>query len=493
MAEYNNFSYTALTYALVQGDNVQNEVGVATMTLSPLPGYTLDANDLSLDPGFSDSRIDSVNFVQNGDDVDLEITFDSGFVMPVDNQDIALCINGEAIAVPMFVSGTITAQVTPNITGDGSETNTPYLETGVTGVEELIFSRSYEASSGYKLNTATITINNNVYPPNYRIDTTETVDSNNNLIGKDIDVYYTFPNNSVSNDDVRILMKSEQIYELDVEVFRWNVSGGNIPEGGAVRELSVVGIPGATFSVTRNDGSGAVPVCINEVIPATGVYYQTIVFDPVSVDTDHTFVISGDLSPALTNSLIKQQLMLINISVGGIGTDFTFSADVVKQVIPFTSFSENFMDFTISVNSSIAGTLSLTAQPTIDDIIPELVSVEAIASGSTDVDVFVFEVEDASDLEIGMRFNVQGNDLAPLPNTIVNIVGNDVTVANPVTITDGQVILFSSTNGNVLVLDSLEATLDANQVDITGRFNILNSGDKDTSFLIDADNFITQS
>lgn len=497
MITNNNYTYSALSFNILQGDNVSSEVGTATMTLSPVSGYSIDVNDFAFDANSSDPNIDSVTLTQNGSNIDVEITFDPGYVMPAANTELNVCITGAGVLNQKTISGVITSIVPNNISGDVSETNTPYSASGAEGDTVLLFSRTYTADSGYEISLADIKINQNVFPPNYSIDKQLTHDSENRLVAVTINVSYTFPNYSVSGDVVRITLKESLIYVVNELVSRWTIPSGVIPEQGDFRTLIVSGVPGATFSITRDDGSGAVALVTNEVLDATGQFSVVVPFDPVTADTTHTFIITGDLATGLNDTIIIQQRINIDLSIRSVGTDFSISADVIKEVTPLSTFTSNSLtntiDFSFVINPGGAGIMSLDRQPKLSDFTPSMDVEAATSDEDTDIDVTSFDVTDASNLTVGMKFNEQRNEFAPLSNAITAIAGNTLTVKDPVTLQEGDIILFSQTDGTYMDLQALSASLENNEITITGQFTINNSGNSDQTFTLNLDNFISQT
>lgn len=497
MVTNNNYTYSALSFNILQGENVSAEVGTATMTLTPLPGYSIDVNDFAFDANSSDPNIDTVSLTQNGDNIDVELTFNSGYTMPAANTELNVCITGAGVLNEKTISGVITSIVPPDISGDGSETNTPYSASGAEGQTVLLFSRTYTADSGYSIPLADIRINQNVFPPNYTIDKQLTHDVNGNLTALTVNVSYTFPSYSVSGDIVHIALKQDLIYTVNELVSRWVIPSGVIPEEGAFRTLIVSGIPGATFSITRNDGSGAVSVVTNETLGATGQYSLTVPFDPVTTNTTHTFIITGDLVSGLNDTIVINQRINIELSISTAGTDFVLPPDTVKEVTPLTTFpsdsSINIIDFSFNITPGSSGTLALDRQPALADFDPSTLPIEAISDEDTDIGVTSFDVVDATGLEVGMQFNEKRNEFAPLNNSITNIATNTLTVEDPVTLKEGDVILFSETDGTYLSLQNLSATIGGNAVTVTGRFTVDNSGNSNKTFTLNLDNFISQT
>lgn len=496
MATLNNYTYSSVSYQITEGDNVSGEIGTAVITLSPLPGYTLDVNDFSLGTSFSDPNVDSVVFAQNGDNIDITVTFVAGFVMPSDNYNVDLCIDGEAKETQVSISGVINATIGSNITGDSSETDTPYSASGLTGGATLLFSRTYSAASGYYILAEQILMNGESNPDNYSIVETPVYDLDNNLTGITYDVYYTFPSESYINYDFQIIVSAKEIFVADQVVNRWSfVNSSFILAEGGIRTLKVWGAPGATFSITQDDGSGAVTIVNNETLSASGQYSIDISFPYISTDTTYTFEISGDLLASLPTTKELNQYAFINIQFAADGTDFNLPSNELIIANPYTSYTSigpsNSIEFTWVITSSIAGTLSLDRQPDISDF-SNTAQATAVIDGSVTSST-TFDVIDASDLAIKMEFNESGVNQAPFDAEISSIVVNTITCNNAVTLNDGDEISFTLTKGNNVVPEILEASIDSNEVTINGKFYFNNFGSSATTFTLNLDNFISQS
>ena len=495
MATLNNYTYSSVSYQITEGDNVPGEIGTAIITLEPVIGYSIGANDFALGSSFSDPNVDSVVFTQDGDNVLITVTFIPSFVMPSDNYNVALCIDGQGVAIPITISGVINSTISSNITGDSSETDTPYSASGLEGETVSLFSRTYTAASGYFLAGETILINGEENPEGFTITETPTYDAENRLVSITYNVSYTFTDISYVNQDVQIVVTSKGIPVVLGEITRWKIYTTVIQVNGDVRLLKIYGGPGAVFSVTLDDGSGAVTIINNETLPASGIYEQNIQFDPVTVDTTYTLTISGDLASGLNTTITLYQYVLTDIEFEAIGTDFNLPSNAVMNGIPLTHYNEsttnNSIEFTWVITSSTAGTLALDRQPEASDI-SNFEEVYATIDGSVSNST-TFNVIDASNLIGKEEFNETGVRLAPFDARIDTIVSNVITSNNPVTLNDGDEIAFTLNKGNYMNIEELTASLDSNEVTITAKIYFTDFGISGTTFTINLDNFISQS
>lgn len=495
MATLNNYTYSSVSYQITEGDNVPGEIGTAVITLEPVTGYSIDANDFALGSSFSDPNVDSVAFTQDGDNVLITVTFIPGFVMPSANYNVELCIDGQGVAIPITISGVINSTISANITGNSSETDTPYSASGLEGETVSLFSRTYTAASGYFLAGETILINGEENPEGFTIIETPTYDTENRLLSITYNVSYTFTDISYVNQDAQIIVTSKEIPVVLGEITKWRIPNAVIPVNGDVRQLKIYGGPGAVFSVTLDDGSGAVTIINNETLPASGIYEQNVQFDPVIVDTTYTLTISGDLASGLNTTITLNQYILTDIEFEATGTDFNLPADATMNGVPLTYYNEsttnNSIEFTWVITSSIAGTLALDRQPEAGDISnfeEVFATIDNSVSNST-----TFDVLDASNLALTMEFNETGVQLAPFDAEISNIVSNTITANNPVTLNKGDEIAFTGNKGNYMNIEELTASLDSNEVTITAKMYFTNFGKEGVTFTINLDNFISQS
>lgn len=202
MPTFNNYTFSNVTYTITEGDSIPTETGgTAVITISPVSGYTLDAADFSLDPGFSNSYVDSVVFAQDGDNVTATVTFTAGTVMPSANVTIPLCVIGSGEVELITIGGKYSSIIGSNITPT-SETDVVYSNSGSLGQSELLFSKTYTADSGYYFDivpTAQILVGNQ---SNYNIAQTPTYNIDGQLTALQFDVNYVYPNNSVSGDEI---------------------------------------------------------------------------------------------------------------------------------------------------------------------------------------------------------------------------------------------------------------------------------------------------
>ena len=92
-----------------------------------------------------------------------------------------------------------------------------------------------------------------------------------------------------------------------------------------------------------------------------------------------------------------------------------------------------------------------------------------------------------------MEFNQNGVKFAPFDAEIDNIVGNTITVNNPVTLNDGDEIAFTLNSGNYINVEEFSASLNSNEITINAKIYFTDFGRNGTTFFVNLDNFISQA
>jgi hypothetical protein len=240
----NNYSFSDAVYSIPENASIPGEIGTATITISPLAGYTATAADFSLEQGFSNQYVQSVTFTQDGNNVLCTVTFVTIAVMPSANVTIPLCVAGSAEVAEITISGFFSANVGVNVNGSPNESNTPFSNSGSQGEIETLFTKSYTADSGYYLTTTGLQVVQG-NQSNYNIIQTPTYDSENRLTSISYDVKYIYPSESISGDRLAITrMNASEIYNPLPKItgYIFDTSALNNPE--ETRTLIVLGIPG---------------------------------------------------------------------------------------------------------------------------------------------------------------------------------------------------------------------------------------------------------
>jgi hypothetical protein len=249
-----NFSVQSVNFDVPEGDTITSVNPTATLTLVPDPGYQIDASDFSYTSG--PSQITSVVFSQSGDNVLCVVTFDTTYVMPGNNIDLPICIEGSATTIDYTLSGVVRLRTGGNTTPLSGDT--AYSASGSEGDVVQAFSYTIAAASGYYFPVApsgSITAGD---PGNYSVTESNTYDAEGNLTAVTFTANYTFPGADVSGNVFSINANAAQIPVTVYEITSYTISTSDLPgETNTVRNMKIFGTPGAQFSLTvvNEDGT----------------------------------------------------------------------------------------------------------------------------------------------------------------------------------------------------------------------------------------------
>ena len=492
----NNYNFTNIVYEIPEDAIVSGLHPTAVITIVPNSGYNATASNFSMDPGFSDPSVLSVVFTQDGLNVLCTVTFVTNFVMPSSNYTINLCVIGDADVNLITIAGTINATVTSNINGNGSETNTPYSNSGVYQEIESLFVRTYNADTGYYLEapTANIVTGNQ---SNYTIAQTPTYDSENNLTNISYNVNYVYPLQNIAGDSISFQVAAKAIFTQTVEITAIPYSGWFVPQLGVTRTLEVFGIQGAVYSITATDGTTTLNVATNVTMDASGYQQQLVEFPSTIASKTWTFTYSGDIgSSVIPNPLTVSQLGLREIVFEPKPSSiFNGGFDVVQQ---FTSISEPALGSSSSIATLQWVISSVSGDPL--SIFNSLANVvwegnESITQQVTSASGTSMTLDSTTGITAGMRFNLDGATQSILAYTVVSVDSTTALTVTPnLTISDPVGITFTNDNGfdvDTTGLTAVYTTTNQSSITISGDIIISNYGDTDTAMLLDFSDWIS--
>lgn len=509
----NNYNFSNAIYEIGEGGNIPGEVGVATITISPNSGYTVAAADFSLDSSFSNEYVSSVAFTQSGDDVICSVTFVSTSLMPAQNVTIPLCVIGEGVIAEITIAGTVTAKVGNNVTGNGSETNTPYSNGGAEGDNELMFSRTYNAASGYywaSLPSINIAEGNQ---SNYNIVQTPTFDSNNKLTNIAYAVNYIYPSTSVSGDRIVIDVPSAQeIYNPLPKISGYTFNTSALTNSEEIRTLTILGVAGTTFSATLNDGTTTSTIINNEDLDSTGRYVHNITFPALAKGTPnvtYTITLTGSNIPVEMNgpnpfTISQLDEILIKFRdtnpptpiTGWPAVDPRSQFKALSQT-PYSNLNDSEgswvvdLDYDITPVSGGGGhQLTLLKQIELSDF-SNTESIELIANGNQ-TNTTTLVVDSTTGVVAGQKIAINSN-LAPYSATVSSVNSStQLTVTPAITVSDNQVLGAHSDNGNkIQVISSDCAQVNTTTVKLKAKIAITNFGDDNVNFDLNLSNIIS--
>lgn len=498
MPTINQYSFSNVTYIVPEDSNVSGLYPTAVITLTPEPGYTLDASNFSLDTSVSYPELQSVSFTQSGLNVICTAVFAANFVMPSNNVSIPLCIIGEGEIRKKQIEGSVF-----NVVGAFVEGYTPndyfytyYSGSGSLDETELVFTKTFNAEGGYSLSTSLSMTEGDV--TNYTVESLPTYDIDGNLISMTWNVYYLYPDYDSAGDEWTLKVSGSEIYVAPQYVTSYTVDTVNVSPVGELRSMFVYGNPGAVFSLIMTDSSSnTYNIVIDGVIGNTGSYLAEIAFPDITsgqINEVYELALSGDIDPAIALPTtiefiqnIAQPIINITASsslgITGFTTEFVQgnafevpSNLFINASWTLTSANEDisYLGFTDVLNFKFT-------QPTATN--PE---VDAAVVDSNTVTLV-----DATGVQVGDKFNINGQSLAPFSHEVTNVSGNTLTVSPTITITDGTDIFTYRTNGNVISNPVVTATqIDPTTINLDVSVQVQQFGDDDVTFTLNLDEII---
>lgn len=517
MPTFNNYTFSSVKFQVTEATNVAAVQPTATILISPVSGYSINASDFSLNPAYSDPAVSSVTFTQNGDNIDCLITFDSGFVMPSDNKPIALGVIGEGVINQLSISGVLNATVGSNISVGSAETNTPYSESGSPGETDVLFSRTYTADTGYyfeKRPKLSIVSNST---SNYYVVETPVFNIDNQLTSITFQVSYKYPQifvESVSGDIININVPSAKIiYVSTAEVSGYSIDKSNLGHSSEIRTMFIYGGEGAEFSLTLDDGATTETLLSNVIMPATGSYPIDIEFPLLEVgdpDVTYTLELSGDLASPFTldNPFTISQVSNIDITFTETNTfSLTGWTDVTASrkpltVNPLTSIGNYNGDFIVKIDQTITKTgyyLSVLKQLEVSDFEEAndiAATITADATSST-----IINIDDSTGITAGDRFKNYTDDinidpeLAPFDYEVISVDSStQLTISPAISVSNGDELIFTKDNGtNISILNSSIENIDNATLRVKATILLNSTGDTDTTFTLNLNNIIIPS
>jgi hypothetical protein len=396
------------------GDNVSNSTPTYILTITPDPGYSIThsnfiANSLP-------SEISSVTFAQNGEIVVATVNFSTNFIMPSNDVNLQIDIDGSAQLKNYTVAGTYSTTETNTTTS--SVSNVAYNNNGNYTTTELLFSKTFTASSAsgsgfsgyyFEIEPYISFSSMHLFGPRasrYNITTSKVYNSENQLTSKTFNVNYTYPPLDYSADSISFIANAVKIYDEPLEIKSYKIVTKNLSKFGESRSLRIYGSPGSKFdlTITKNSIGDTYDFTNNTftstssydddvTIPSLGYYDYDILFpggnaadNSITQDNTYTIFIEAGTntalrlqSPLLDKFDIKQLLdKSVTISVSDSGsTGYTISpftpiSGPVGETDPVIEFDNI---FTISYSSAI----TIVGQPLVTDF------VSALDVGNTDV------------------------------------------------------------------------------------------------------------
>lgn len=299
-----NFTVTSQEFVIPGGALITSVAPQAVLTISPNQGYQIEASNFAVVSSNPEVDVPNCSFTQDGENVILTVAFVATATMPNNNLDIKICMRGASEELGVTIVGTVfydTANATP------LPQNLPYTNSGPAESTEEILSQLIQADTGYYFqSTPTISLRTGD-AADYNLYTTGSVfDDNNRLTAIRVNADYTYPFVNHSGDEIDVYAHAIAIPIIPVYVTGYSISTA-VPITQTFRDLAILGVEGANYELTIDNGATFVSTGTNTVtgaIPA-GNAIESIDF-PVAANGDThtlTFVPSGsDLDPNFTGS-----------------------------------------------------------------------------------------------------------------------------------------------------------------------------------------------
>jgi len=498
MPSINNYNFTNVQYTLPENSIVYTQLPYGELTIVPDLGYTAVASDFSIDPSFSDPAVQSVTFTQNGLNVLVTITFVASFIMPSNNYTIPLCVTGQADIAEITIAGTFIANVGVNVTGD---TSGSYSGSGAFGETELMLTKTYTADSGYKLTSTgmQVTIGNQ---NDYSIEQAPTYDVNGNLTSIIYSAYYTYPNESVTDNKLAIFQVSAQeIFVKPQYVTNYQFKHYAVSGSGATLIYYVYGQEGATFSlnVVAANGSNFTPAN-NVTIPANGVYEVEIEFPNIWGQTylsdTYTLTISGDLEPNFsqpTSITVVQSTMIPRLA-------FTaFTSGSIAGFTPIVKESSAFKDLqnnpqVVEIRWNLTSPNLLIVDQTAGANVLSNTGFNNFEITANATNSATLTVNDTSNLIVGSKFSLNNTDRGSYKYEITAINSStEIAVSPNITATSGLSVNAYTNNGNNVDLNSINLIQkEDGSIDFVAEVAINYYAEDDTTFTFNLDYLISE-
>jgi hypothetical protein len=298
-----NYTISEINFTATAGDDL-NDTGVQSLLITPDEGYTI------LYPNFSiintPAEIINTSFTQSGDNIVFSFEFADNTLMPSNNVDFALEIQGTANDQLYLIQGGY------EINGTNSTPNqeiSVYTGAGAFNSTSVILTKTVTADNGYYFfeePQLSIAIGNQ---NSYDVVTNKTYDIDQNLVAVEFVVSYTFPNVNITSDSIVIQANAIPIV-VETQLINGFTLNGNSgytftanPIGEALT-LNLIGDPGALYSVELLDVDlNSTIYASNVAMNSTGIAEITNIIIPSIEDekSPYELKITGDISTAVAN------------------------------------------------------------------------------------------------------------------------------------------------------------------------------------------------
>lgn len=381
--QFENYSVSEINFIEPVGNDLGN-LGAYSLTLTPDSGYELDANNFALTTPVP-AGITNYSFNQAGANVRFDFAFANGTIMPDNDIEFPLCIQGFATPLEFIIQGTVDIKTTnatplPQIA--------PYSGSGEFGSTAIVYTQTILAANNHYFYVDPIAALVTGDSLNYNITSTKQYNGpNGELTSVTFSVEYTYPNQNVSGDLIRIAADAIPIVNIVPYVSGFTFDGlfgfsqPDVLPAGDNQTLILTGDPGAVFSVSffENAGSGAETVyATNVTMPSSGNYtIPNVIFPSFSAGTPpYQVQISGDINPTIQNvgseahidfNQYEQLNLTVSASTSNLDLSITGSPSVTTLIPNNTYIPGTTIDFEFKV---FGDNMILTSAPDANSFSP---------------------------------------------------------------------------------------------------------------------------
>ena len=384
--QYENFSVSEVNFTQPAGSDL-NDSGSHSIVITPSSGFTVTASDFSLTSPIP-TGITNYSFAQSGSNVVLNFEFADNTIMPGNNIEFPLCIQGNASGQLYTIDGNFTINTQNAIpTSESGQ----YSGSGTFASTTNVLTKTVTANGGFYFfeePQISLAIGNS---NNYTISSNKVYDINANLTSVTFNVSYTFPNQNISGDSIVIQAEAIPIVIPTQYINAFTLNGTSSNDyvanvNGETLVLNLFGDVGAIYSVELVDISLNTTVYASNVaISGGGTAQIANILIPNYSENKHPYElkITGDINPNIANdgggvTISISQQEPVSITITATSTNTNLAIDGVPDTLilsPNTAYNpESLPRLNFSFNAAtVAGyviqeTVVLTASSFSPDI-----------------------------------------------------------------------------------------------------------------------------
>jgi hypothetical protein len=304
MAAAPTYTITSASFEAEAGDNISSGANpTVTLVISPTAGNTILSSNFSIGETLP-SEVASAVFSQDGANVNCLITFDASFVMPSNDVELLIDIDGTANEQTFTVAGAYSTDETNTTTI--SENEVAFSQTAVAGTEVTLFTKTFTADPNHLFYVPPYFYQdpNAKNQSDYIITYSDTgLGSGKNLIisSRTYTVKYIVGEQNESLNDLYFVASASPIFSATAEVSSYKINTTDILQKPESRQIDFFGGDGAAFTLNVTDG-GSNDDDYSLTIPSTGIVSLVLNFphNLMSGDKTWTFTLTGDVASPFT-------------------------------------------------------------------------------------------------------------------------------------------------------------------------------------------------